>query len=135
MIAHGLGFGVSSSLLAPTGLCVVAGGSDRTRFGDMRLCDEETMGNNIVDPDIFRYKIEVEGTGIEEYYEYEVERSCDAVRGEWLDDVEGSWGSAFRTAFDGAVSVTKLWETQNKSSTSERSAIPMPPVPQEELEE
>ena len=63
------------------------------------------------------------------------EKTKDTVRLEWLHDVEQNWGTEFVTAFEGAVSVTKLWQTQKRDSTSEGRAIPMPPVPEEELEE
>ena len=135
MIALRLGFGVSGRLLAPTGLCVVAGGSDHTQLGDMEFEGDDMVDERLSDPDVYRYKIECAGTGITEYYEYKVQKSKDQVREEWLNDVGDSWGTGFKEAFEGSVEVTTLWETTQETSSSERSAIPMPPVPQEELEE
>ena len=132
MTALSTGFGVSGLMLTPTGLCGVLCGDTRTFVGDAQEVEDMVKEDNLGDPDIFRYKIEVSGTGITEYYEYDEERSEGEVRSEWLDDVKETWGDDFGTAFSGAIMVTKLWETQNKDSTSERSAVALPPADQEE---
>ncbi len=60
--------------------------------------------------DEFVYKIQVEGTGVKEYYGLECNHSEDTVETMWLKDVEDRWGAGVRQAFEGDVSVTKLSE-------------------------
>jgi hypothetical protein len=72
---------------------------------------------------MWRYKIEVSGTGIEEYYEYDKRISTDTVRDNWLDDVAENWSDGIASQFRGNVEVTPLWETQDQT-TSEASALP-----------
>lgn len=71
----------------------------------------------------WRYKIEVRGTGIEEYYEYDTRLSTDDVRDDWLDDVAESWSEGLASGFSGNVEVTPLWEKKNQTN-SEGVALP-----------
>lgn len=55
-----------------------------------------------------RYKIEVKGTGIREYYEFDTCYTEDQVKDIWLSDVSEKWGDGVSGAFKGNVEVTRL---------------------------
>lgn len=88
-----------------------------------------------IDGDMFRFRIVVEGCGVEEYYEYDEPHSTAYVAQDWLSDVRESWGDAFADALEGDVQAEKLWETQEtQNEDSEDSPIPLPPAPLEDKE-
>lgn len=86
-----------------------------------------------IDGDAFRYRITVEGFGVEEYYEYDEPKSEPEVAEEWLCDVGENWGSAFSDLFEGNVEADALWTTTTSAQDSEDSPIVLPP-PEEETE-
>lgn len=59
-----------------------------------------------------RYKIEVDGTGVREYYEFDECKSEDEVEQIWLNDVRIKWGAGVSTAFEGNVEVTRITDDE-----------------------
>lgn len=57
---------------------------------------------------VHRFKIEVDGTGILEYYELEHCSSEETAKQTWLSDVAERWGAGVATAFEGRVRVKML---------------------------
>lgn len=55
-----------------------------------------------------RYKITVDGTGIQEYYEFDQDLSEQEVGEEWLNDAAGKWGEGVALAFSGRVNVEQI---------------------------
>jgi len=107
------------------------------------------------EPDKFRYEIEVDGTAIVEYYEYEEHKRAATVAADWLTDVREEWGDGLANAFRGHVTVTDLWrqttvdpdseaqEDQTKDSQEDKGAplgseanpVVMPPPEDQDTEE
>lgn len=86
-----------------------------------------------IDGDKFRYRINVDGYPIEEYYEYDEPMSEAEVAKDWLSDVRDTWGDDMADTFEGAVKATKLWQkTTQDSSAQEPIAMPPPPEDDEE---
>lgn len=70
-------------------------------------------------PDMFRYEIEVEGTAIVEYYEYDEHKKATTVAADWLTDVREEWGDELADALRGNVTVTDLWLQTTAHTDSE----------------
>jgi len=116
-----LRYGSQLSVLGATG------GNFRHGVGDSSgMVDKSEIAG-----DMFRYRVEVDGTGINECYEYDTARGEAEVRADWLSDVAEQWGEPMADAFRGRVSVTALWETQEETTRSEGSPIALPPPDRE----
>lgn len=118
-----------------------------------------TLGDDVTEitdkPDKFRYKVEVDNTGIEEYYEYEEHKTAAEVRADWYSDVKDAWGEQLASAFKSNITVTDLWrqitvdpdsegwqENQKESQKdktpplgSAENPLVMPPPEEEQTEE
>lgn len=87
------------------------------------------MGDEPVDkPDYFRYKIEVDGTGIEEYYEYQQHKTAKEVRADWYSDVKEQWGEQLASQFKEHITVIDLWKETTAEVNSEESAEEQKPT-------
>ena len=129
MTPHRSGIGISLMGLVPTVRCgvTVSVGEEYPTVGGS-YTDSMTRGADDT-PEWYRYKIEVEGTHVCEYYQYREPLSEDDVAQDWLDDVEESWGAEFADVFRGDVEVTALWQNSTQT-TSEAQTIALPPVDQ-----
>lgn len=88
-----------------------------------------TMGDEPVEkPDYFRYKIEVGGTGIEEYYEYQQHKTAKEVRADWYSDVKEQWGDGLASQFKEHIMVTDLWKKITPEVNSEEWAEEQKPT-------
>lgn len=115
MLSPRLGISASGATLTLTGRATVTG-TTLLGIADMDAPNKDGM---------WRYRIEAEGTGIEEYYEFPDEKSCERVREIWLGDVADNWGAGMAEQFRGKVKVTPLWETKTQTS-SEDLGLPSP---------
>jgi len=86
-----------------------------------------------IEGDAFRYRVEVEGFGVSEYYEYDDDVSTDRVAGDWLADVRDCWGDELADLFDGKIMVTRLWTKNTTEHDTVESPTAVPPA-QEETE-
>ena len=71
------------------------------------------------EPDMFRYRIEVDGTSIRENYEYKEHKKASFVAADWLTDVKENWGGEMADAFRDNVTVTDLWRETTVDPDSE----------------
>lgn len=59
-----------------------------------------------------RYKIEVSGTQVREYYEFDDKKTDSEVKEIWLSDVTEKWGDGVAGAFDGHIEVTRITDDE-----------------------
>ena len=122
-----------SSPLRYQSQCVTLGLTERNSA--FRCGDKVVMVTvDDIDGDKFRYRIEVEGYPIEEYYEYDEPMSEAEVAKDWLSDVRGTWGDDMADTFEGAVNAHKLWQTTTETH-SDQEPIALGPPPQDEEED
>lgn len=115
MLSPRFGISASADALTLTGRAYVTG-TQLLGIEDMDAPNKDGM---------WRYRIDVDGTGIEEYYEFPEKKSCSEVRDIWLDDVADNWGAGMAQRFKHKVKVTQLWQTKSETS-SEGLALPSP---------
>lgn len=89
--------------------------------------------------DKYVVKIEVEGTDIKEYYEFDEPVSEERAKLEWLGDIRNKEGVAKKLAnqFEPNVVVTKLWTThseQQEEPTTQEPIILEPPEEEDDEE-
>lgn len=108
------GFSGSAFALALTG-CVSDNDTKKLGTGHMTQPNDDGM---------WRYLVEVEGTGIEEYYEYDTKLDTDTVADRWLDDVAENWSDSIANQLRHNVEVTPLWQAKNQETTSEAMGLP-----------
>jgi hypothetical protein len=100
--------------------------------GGVHVKDASTLGymaDEPVDkPDYFRYKVEVDGTGIEEYYEYQQHMTAKEVRADWYSDVCEQWGEELASQLKAHITVTDLWKKTTAGVNSEQSAQEQSPT-------
>lgn len=84
----------------------------------------------------FVYKITVDGTDIQEYYDLEKRLPESQVKDMWLSDATEKHGGYLPSVFSGRVNVELLTDSEEGEKTPElgEEAIPLPPVPDEDKE-
>lgn len=86
--------------------------------------------------DHYLYKIQVQDTGITEYYKLNEKLEPDTVAEMWLEDVaSGDFGiERLSKVFEERVIVKPLWKDKTSDKQEAEEPIPLPPAPLEEGE-
>lgn len=80
------------------------------------------------------YKITVDGTDIQEYYDLDEKLSEGQVKEMWVSDATEKHGGYLPSVLSGRVNVELLTDEKEGEKTPElgEEAIPLPPVPDED---
>lgn len=73
-----------------------------------------------------RYKITVDGTGVQEYHEFDENYSVEEVAEWWLDNASDKFGAGVGLAFSGRVNVEQIAKKDEPSA--------LPPCKDEDIE-
>jgi hypothetical protein len=80
----------------------------------------------------WRYQIEVDGTGIREYYEYDERIDPEDVGEDWLRDAEERWSGTIAEELADGLEVTPLWQQKDQQTSEASEVIALPPPALEE---